>query len=192
MNLLIKKSFAAAAFAGMFAFLALTATNIVSAQQFPGGNLSDDNIANDQGVGSGDPTKDAFQIVSCDGAQKFQYDQTGHIMYGGDGKPLLDPKSKECDLAQLIFTARRIIQFALFALTPIVIGMILYTGFKYMTAGGDANLIADAKRMGKPIIIGLVLIFGAWLIVYTLLDKLLADKIGGVDKSTIVPSGISK
>ncbi|HEY9480951.1 MAG TPA: pilin [Candidatus Paceibacterota bacterium] len=144
--------------------------------QFPGGDPTGQAVDQDGGLGSGDPTKDSFQIVTCKGVDD----------------PRTDAHEKECDLDQLLLMARRIIQLALFALTPIVIVMIAYTGFKYMTAQGDVNMLADAKRMLTPIVIGIILIFAAWVLVYTVLDKLLADQIGEVKKSDIVPSGINQ
>lgn len=126
----------------------------------------------DNGVGSGDPKSSTFQLVPCTGVKKA--DGTG----------------KECDFADLLILARRLIQFTLYIITPIVVGMILFTGFKYVTAGGDARLVEDAKRMFKPIILGIILVFAAWVLVYTVLDKLLANKIGDINKSDIVPGTI--
>ena len=133
----------------------------------------------DGGVGSADPTQvdttvapDAnnFQLVSCTG--------------------VVDPrtgKGTECNYAQLIYTVNRIIRFVLYIISPILLGMLIYTGFKYITAGGDVNLVADAKRMLKPIVVGVILIMGAWTFVYTVLDKLLNDQISqNVAKTDII------
>jgi hypothetical protein len=156
-------------------------------------------------VGSSDPTKQDvksstgetkpdpknFQLVSCDGVQKFLKDPAT-----GNYTNQLDPNSVECDYNQLIKTFQRVINFVLWIITPIVVGMMVFTGFKYMTAGGDANLIADAKRMFVPIFIGIFFIMAGWLLVYTVLDKLLADQVsgtttnGGVKKTDILPAGI--
>lgn len=122
------------------------------------------------------PASPDFQLVPCTGVVKT--DANGNRT------------GKECDFADLLVLARRIIQFALYLITPIVIGMILFTGFKYMTAGGDARLIEDAKRMFKPIIIGVIMIFAAWVTVYTVLDKLLGPMIGDIPKTDIVPTTI--
>jgi hypothetical protein len=144
-------------------------------------------------VGSSDPTKQDttktpnksnFQLVSCDGVQKFTKDGNGNYTSN------LDPNSVECDYNQLIITFQRLINFVLWIITPIVVGMMVYSGFKYMTAGGDANLIADAKRMFIPIAIGIFFIMAGWLLVYTVLDKLLDTNAGGVPKSSILPSSI--
>lgn len=148
-------------------FILLTASIVVP-------NLSFAQI--DNGVGSGDPKSSTFQLVPCTGVVKT--DAAGN------------KTGKECDFADLLILARRLIQFTLYIITPIVVGMILFTGFKYVTAGGDARLVEDAKRMFKPIILGIILVFAAWVLVYTVLDKLLANKIGDINKSDIVPGTI--
>ncbi|MEN9622243.1 MAG: Type secretion system pilin [Candidatus Parcubacteria bacterium] len=144
-------------------------------------------------VGSSDPTKQDttktpdkknFQLVSCDGVQKFLKDANGNYTNQ------LDPNSVECDYNQLIKTFQRVINFVLWIITPIVVGMMVYSGFKYMTAGGDANLIADAKRMFIPIATGIFFIMAGWLLVYTVLDKLLDTNAGGVPKSSILPGRV--
>ncbi len=135
------------------------------------------------------PDKTNFQIVSCDGVQKYLRDSQGEIVYQG-GKPVFDPNSKECDYNQLILTIQRIINFVLWLITPIVVGMMVVTGYKYVTAGGDANLMADAKRMIMPIITGIFFIMCGWLLVYTVLDKLLDDDVSGVNKTDILPAKV--
>ncbi len=134
----------------------------------------------DGGVGSNVPTNPRFQLVSCDGVQKYLKDAKGNVT------TTLDPNSKECDYEQLVKTVSRLIQFALYILIPIVLGMIIYVGFAYLTSGGDSAKLSRAKGMIKPLLIGIFLIFAAWLIVYTFLDKLLVDDL----KRNIVPTSI--
>jgi hypothetical protein len=64
--------------------------------------------------------------------------------------------------------------------------MILYTGFKYITANGDPGKLADAKKMLIPVVLGMFWVFAAYLVVYTVLDNLVADEIGGVPKKDII------
>ncbi len=136
------------------------------------------------------PDKRNFQLVSCDGVQKYLRDAQGEIKYD-NGKPMLDPDSVECDYNQLIVTIQRIINFALWLITPIVVGMMVFTGFKYVTAGGDANLLADAKRMIVPIFTGIFFIMCGWLLVYTVLDKLLDKNVSpDIKKTDILPEKI--
>jgi hypothetical protein len=133
--------------------------------------------AEDQGVGSNNPINSDFQLVSCQGVDDPRTTQIHET---------------ECNYQQFINTVSRLIQFALFILIPIVLGMILYIGFKYLTANGDSGKLADAKRMIVPLLIGMFLIFTAWLIVYTFLNFILADNVSGVQKSTIVPASLLK
>ncbi len=112
-----------------------------------------------------------FQIVSC--------------------APTYDPTNpgtlkNDCNFDQLVTTVYRLIVYVMYIIIPIMGAMLIFVGFKYMTAGGDANLVGDAKRMLKPLLIGIFLIFAAWLIVHTILDKLLAANIGGISKTNII------
>jgi hypothetical protein len=121
-----------------------------------------------------DPTNSKFQLVTCTGVKENPNDLP------------------ECNYEQLIATASRILTFVLYMLIPIVLGMILFVGFKYITANGDSGKLADAKRMIIPLLTGIFFIFAAWLIVYTLLNYLLAQDVSGIDKSKIVPESITK
>ncbi|HEY0908555.1 MAG TPA: pilin [Candidatus Paceibacterota bacterium] len=165
------------------AFLVFMA--IFAAPAFAGAQVSSSDPKN-QDTGS-IPDKTSFQLVSCDGVQKYLRDEQGRIIPDANGKPTVDPRSVECDFDQLILTIQRIINFALWLVSPIVVCMLVYTGFKYVTAGGDVNLIADAKRMFTPILIGIFFIMAGWLLVYTVLDKLLGENVGGLKKTDILP-----
>lgn len=173
----MKKIFSVLIFVGLFSVLVFTGVSTVSAQA-PDATLQA-NPANLQAdtpgqVGSNNPTNSLFQLVTCQGIDD----------------PRTSAIEKECNYEQLVATVSRLIQFALYILIPIILGMIVYIGFKYLTANGDSGKLADAKRMITPLLIGIFLIFAAWLIVYTFLDKILADNVSGVPKSTIVPAGI--
>jgi hypothetical protein len=125
--------------------------------------------------GSPDPKKSTFQLVSCAGVDD---PRTPNI------------KEAECNYAHIVFTATRIIQFVLYMISFIVLVMILVAGFQYMTSGGDAKKAEGAKKMIKPIVFGLFFIFAAYLIVYKLiLGNLLAEKIGDINKSSIIETG---
>lgn len=136
----------------------------------------------DPGVGSNDPRETGtFQLVSC--TNKLD-PATGQFVPG-----------TECDYNNLIYTISRIVQFALYIITPIVLAMILYMGFKYLTANGNPSKVADAKKMFMPIAIGVFLILGAYIIVYKfILQNLLVNSPAtatspGIDKATIMGTG---
>lgn len=126
-------------------------------------------------VGSNNPLNPLFQLVSCKGID--------------DPRTTKDDNLLDCDYKQLVATVSRLIQFALYILIPIVLGMIIYVGFAYLTSGGDSAKLSRAKGMIKPLLVGIFLIFSAWLIVYTFLDKLLIDDLRKGPNS-IVPAGI--
>ncbi len=139
--------------------------------------------AKDGGVGSGNPADSGaqnpdnqFQLVSCTG--------------------VVDPrtgKGVECDYNQAIITFSRIIRFVLYLLIPIILGMILWIGWTYLTANGDSGKLAHAKDMIKPLLLGIFFIFSAYLIVYKLiLGNLLADKVGDINKTDIINTGGSQ
>jgi hypothetical protein len=129
--------------------------------------------AADKGVGSSDPKDSGFQLVSCTG--------------------VVDPRTGKgtvCDYAQLIATASRILQYVFYILVPITILMILFTGFKFLTAGSEPAKLEKAKSMLKPLIIGIILMMSAYVIVYKfILGNLLADQVGGISKTDIINSG---
>lgn len=67
----------------------------------------------------------------------------------------------EATLAQIIV---RIIQLFLGLLGIIVVGLLLYAGFNWMTSQGDPNKIEKAKQTIYQAIIGLIIIFSAFAI----------------------------
>lgn len=69
--------------------------------------------------------------------------------------------------------AARIINYSLGFLGIILVCLILYAGFTWMTAGGDPEKVGKAKRMIRNAIIGLVIILSAWAITTFVISKLL-------------------
>ncbi|NCD01041.1 hypothetical protein EOL94_03040 [bacterium] len=65
----------------------------------------------------------------------------------------------------------RIIQIALGFLGLIAVVLILYAGFLWMTAEGDENKVAQAKRVLKNAIIGLIIILSSWGITVFILNR---------------------
>jgi len=129
-------------------------------------------------IGSDQPKDSTFQLVTCAGV---------------DDPRTTDKKEVECDYNQAIATFSRIISFVLYLLIPIVLGMILWIGWTYLTANGDSGKLAHAKDMIKPLLLGIFFIFAAYLIVYKLiLGNLLADKVGDINKTDIINTGGSQ
>ena len=68
----------------------------------------------------------------------------------------------------------RIINFALGFLGVIAVALILYGGFKWMTAGGNEDKVGEAKKLITAGIIGLVIIVAAFAIASFVLTNLIA------------------
>jgi hypothetical protein len=60
---------------------------------------------------------------------------------------------------------------------PIVAFFLLYAGFKFVSAGGNSEKLNDAKENFKYVLIGALLILGAWVIA-TLIGNTVGQVIG--------------
>ncbi|MBI2669584.1 MAG: hypothetical protein HYX20_00325 [Candidatus Yanofskybacteria bacterium] len=58
--------------------------------------------------------------------------------------------------------------FALMVVGIVVFVRLLYAGFRLLTAAGNASKISDAKEKIKNAIIGTILLFAAYLILYVI------------------------
>jgi hypothetical protein len=112
------------------------------------------------GGGSSDPKQTTFQIVPCNGVASST-----------------NPAIKECDFNSLVEMANRIIKFLLYLSIPFVLAIIMYTAFLYLTANGSEVKLTKAKHMLWYVLVGLFWILISFILVYTVLDKLLDDKI---------------
>jgi hypothetical protein len=84
------------------------------------------------------------------------------------------------------FTVSRIISAALGLLGTIALVLILYAGFKWMTAGGNEEEATDAKKILYAAVIGLAIILTAYSITRFVTSQLFkattgADYFGTVD-----------
>lgn len=84
-----------------------------------------------------------------------------------------------CTLEDVFLLVNNIITFAITRLFfPIFIVAILYVGYTYLTASGDPKKVASVKKMAWHILLGILLVLGAWLIVKTTLDVIGAKDAG--------------
>ncbi len=73
---------------------------------------------------------------------------------------------------------RNLFNFA-FTIAPILAGLvIIYGGFRIMTAAGSPEALRSGREAITAAIIGLVIVFGAWLIVDTIITKLFGLSFG--------------
>jgi hypothetical protein len=115
-----------------------------------------------QAGGSSDPKQTNFQIVPCSGVA---------------GKDAQGNVTKECDFNSLIEMANRIIKFLLYLSIPFVLAIIMYTAFLFLTSNGNEVQLSKAKHMLWYVLVGLFWILISFILVYTVLDKLLDNKI---------------
>ncbi len=80
------------------------------------------------------------------------------------------------DLFQIL---GRIINIFLGFLGVVFLGLLLYAGYTWMTAGGDVSKVETAKKTIRNAIIGLVLIASAWAITTFIFNALTGAGIGG-------------
>jgi hypothetical protein len=91
------------------------------------------------------------------------------------GRSCDDPCTAECEcapctLCHLFVLAKRVIDFlTLNILFPLAVLMIVIGGVMFLTAAGDPGRIGTAKKILTSVVIGLVIIFLAWLIVDTII-----------------------
>lgn len=67
--------------------------------------------------------------------------------------------------ADLQSTVIKIVQFVLGFLGLVAVIMILIGGFQWMTAGGNEEKVASAKKIISAAVIGLIVVLLAWAIV---------------------------
>ncbi|MBI4427351.1 MAG: hypothetical protein HY569_02640 [Candidatus Magasanikbacteria bacterium] len=74
--------------------------------------------------------------------------------------------------ADVRFTTARIISAALGLLGTVALVLILYAGFMWMTAGGDDEKVASAKKILYAAVIGLIIILAAYSITRFVMSQL--------------------
>ena len=74
--------------------------------------------------------------------------------------------------ADVRFTTARIINAALGLLGIIAVVIILYAGFKWMTAGGNEENVKSAQKILMAAVIGLVIILSAYAITRFVMSQL--------------------
>jgi hypothetical protein len=106
------------------------------------------------------------------GAVKLDY--SGWVKCDGVVTDSEQYRQNKCDFVELINTVKSLINWAFMISIPIIIGIIAYAGFLYMT-GTEAN-IKKAKEFIWNAIIGFVIMLSAWFIVTFVLNQLLTDQ----------------
>ncbi len=105
----------------------------------------------DGGLGADDPRASNFQLVTCNGT------------------------TVPCDFNHLVLAFSRLLKFLLYLAIPLTLGMILYTGWLYLTANGETGQLEKAKKMFIPVLLGLFWIAASYIVVYTVIDKFVTN-----------------
>jgi len=84
---------------------------------------------------------------------------------GGEGNP--------CQFCHIFVLINNILNFILTCLTPIIASLILVIGgFYLLTAGPSPEKVSQAKSIITAAVIGIVIIFVAWVFLNTFLDAI--------------------
>lgn len=90
-----------------------------------------------------------------------------------DVKSTIIPCTDKCTFRDVFLLLNKIIDFIIKTLLmPVIVLMIMYTGFQYLMARGNPGQHAKLLSLIKHIIGGVVLILCAWLIVRVLMTML--------------------
>lgn len=92
------------------------------------------------------------------------------VAVSGDiGIPCAKGTANMCGFNDIFVLINNIVKFFLqVVLLPLAIIIIAYVGFLFLTSGGNEEKRSKAKRIFGHLVIGILMVLGAWLIVYTL------------------------
>lgn len=97
---------------------------------------------------------------------------------GADGKET--STITNCTFTDLVELVNNVIEFLLFNIaTPLIALILMYTGYLYLTAGGNSGQTEKVRHILFNAVIGYVVALAAWLIVKTILSSLNVDS--GID-----------
>jgi hypothetical protein len=75
-------------------------------------------------------------------------------------------------------TIARIIRVAMGLIGIVMVVLIIYGGFLWMTAGGNDDQIGTAKKIITAAVIGLAIVLSAWALTNFIIDQLVAATAG--------------
>ena len=88
------------------------------------------------------------------------------------GQPIVPPCKNDCKWNDLIQLVDNVISFALYIATILAILSFMWAGFLMMTAQGKASQVDKARGIFFNVVFGLVFAYGAWVLVYFILQAL--------------------
>jgi len=125
-----------------------------------------------------------FGTWSLVSAQTVPPDPSGGKGLVTCGNNVVDGKVIDaCNFNYAMEMVRLIMRYAFWLTMIIVTAVIVYAGFKYMLSRGNPSEVTKANKMFTTIIKGLLFMFCAWLIVFTIENTLLRPD--GEAKTTV-------
>lgn len=85
-------------------------------------------------------------------------------------------RGSDCTFSDLFVLGNRILKLLVILAIPIAAGMFAYAGARMLSAGGNEEVIKDAKKVFYRVFVGFLFVLAAYLIVYTITSVLLDDK----------------
>lgn len=112
-----------------------------------------------------------FSFAISERAYAYEYsplEKAGDVDRGG-----IIPCTNQCQFDDLFRLINNLMEFFLKVLLfPLFIGMIIYAGYKYISAMGVPSKVANLKSMFGHMIMGLALVLGSFVIVKSILYAL--------------------
>jgi len=119
------------------------------------------------------PANSAFQLVPCSGISSTD--------------PTTGAATIPCDYNYFITMVQRFINLLLYAAAFIAVVLIVYAGFLYLTAGGNTSKTSKAHAIFRAVVIGMVISFTAWTVVFTVTSTLKPNGTNTLINPSFVP-----
>lgn len=103
------------------------------------------------------------------------------LVGAADNNPLIPcngTSNDPCEFSDVILLVNNVISFIINLSITVASGMFIWAGILYATAGPDTGKTTRAKGIFKAVVIGFLVMFSAWLIVYTIVKGLTGQDIG--------------
>ena len=100
----------------------------------------------------------------------------GLVPCGGEGQP-------SCQLCHVFVMFDRIVDFVMITLVPPLAALMLVIGgIMYFTAAGNPGSISKATSLLPSVLLGLVIVYGSWLIINSFFLFIGVNEWTGLDK----------
>lgn len=120
-------------------------------------------------TGKGDGVLDLEPDPSC-------FTSTATSETPDDVQSSIIPCTDKCTFSDSLKLLNNIISFIFKTLLiPVFILIVIYVGFKYITAQGNPAKVVNLKKVLGNVVVGIIILLCAWLIVRTLMTTLLND-----------------